>query len=62
MQILSHSSVVGSLLEFPKQYIKFSCHEKEKDISLFDVIATARAEIDGEKCCKDDNFSSQKRH
>ena len=58
IRILSHSSVVDGLLDFPKQYIKFSCHEKEKVISLFDVIAAARAEIDGEKYCTDDSFNA----
>ena len=58
IRILSHSSVVDGLLDFPKQYIKFSCHEKEKVISLFDVIATARAEIDGEKYRTDDSFNA----
>lgn len=58
IRILFHSSVVDGLLDFPKQYIKFSCHEKEKVISLFDVIAAARAEIDGEKYCTDDSFNA----
>ena len=47
-QILAHPSVADHLLEFPKQYIRFTSYEKQKVVSLFDIIKSVRAEIEGE--------------
>ena len=44
-QILAHPWVVNHLLEFPKQYIKFSCYEKEKVVLLFDIIKSVRVKL-----------------
>ena len=57
-QILAHSSVVDQLLEFPKQYIKFSSYEKEKVVSLFDVIKSVRVEVEGESYCINDDLNA----
>lgn len=47
VQILSHPSVIDHLSDFPKRNIKFHSYEIDKIITLFDVIATVRAEIEG---------------
>ena len=57
-QILAHSTVVDQLLDFPKEYIKFSSYEKEKVVSLLDVIKSARVEIEGETYCIDEDLDA----
>ena len=57
-KILSHPSVIDGLTEFPKRYIKFHSYEIEKIITLFDVIETARAEIEGTEYKKDDSLTA----
>ena len=57
-KILAYSTVVDQLLDFPKEYIKFSSYEKEKVVSLLDVIKSERVEIEGETYCIDEDLNA----
>ena len=58
VQILSHPSVIDHLSDFPKLNIKFHSYEIDKIITLFDVIATVRAEIEGVEYEKNDSLTA----
>ena len=58
VQILSHPSVIDHLSDFPKRNIKFHSYEIDKIITLFDVIATVRAEIEGVEYEKNDSLTA----
>ena len=57
-QIITHPSVVDRLQDFPRKYIKFNTHEKDLVISLFDVIAKVRKEVEGESYTVDDSITA----
>ena len=59
VQILSHPSVIDHLSDFPKRNIKFHSYEIDKIITLFDVIATVRAEIEGVEYKKNDSLTER---
>ena len=58
VQILSHPSVIDHLSDFSKRNIKFHSYEIDKIITLFDVIATVRAEIEGVEYEKYDSLTA----
>ena len=58
VQILSHPSVIDHLSDFPKRNIKFHSYEIDKIITLFDVIATVRAEIEGVEYEKNNSLTT----
>ena len=58
IQIMTHPSVVDRLQDFRRKYIKFNTHEKDLVISLFDVIAKVRKEVEGESYTVDDSITA----
>lgn len=56
--MMTHPSAVDRLQDFPRKYIKFNTHEKDLVISLFDVIAKVRKEVEGESYTVDDSITA----